>query len=456
MRRFLLDTDIGSDSDNCRRLLVCRPTRVGPAPQRHSAAKTFLILIASLSFGCHEATPKAPGLLTQRAYLWQRTWNPAIADALTEAEKRLDGVVILGAEIVWSAKTPQTIRATIDWETLKNSKKPVALALRVAPFPGPFIADGPPVRHIAETAKALLDSAKTYGIELSEFQLDFDCAEKKLAGYRVWIRSLRPLIQPLRLVITALPAWLDEPEFAAMVHDVDGYVLQVHSVPTLAEGGRAVLCNATLARKWVAKAAKLKLPFAVALPTYRCLAGYDAAGKLLGVVMDSVDPPWPPGTRILDFATDADDISLLLKEWQFTRPPELRELLWYRLPVATDARNWRWATLSAVMAGRTPVHKLEVLQAGNNPIDLSITNTGEAAEQHNVVVTVTWSGAALVACDALPGWTVRTERDQAVFTPEAGVRSQLPPGGQRSIGWLRYDQCTTIRSHADELAEAHP
>jgi Protein of unknown function (DUF3142) len=178
---------------------------------------------------------------------------------------------------------------------------------------------------------------------------------------------LHPLIQPLRFVITALPVWLDEPEFADVVHDVDGYVLQIHSVLTLAEAGRAVLCNATLASKWVAKAAKLKLPFAVALPTYRCLAGYDAAGKLLGVAMDSVDPAWPPGTRILDFATDADDIALLVKEWQSTRPPELRELLWYRLPVATDGRNWRWPTLSSVMAGRTPLHKLEVLQIRQAP-----------------------------------------------------------------------------------------
>jgi hypothetical protein len=171
--------------------------------------------------------------------------------------------------------------------------------------------------------------------------------------------------------------------------------------------------------------------------------------------MDSVDPAWPPGTHVMDFATDAEDVAQLVKDWQSAHPPELRELLWYRLPVATDARNWRWATLSAVMDGRTPLHKLEVLQAGNNPIDLSISNTGEADEQHNIVVTVTWSGASVVACDALPGWTVRTERERAVFRSAAGFRSQLPPGGQRSIGWLRYDRVTTVQSQAEELVKAH-
>ncbi len=44
-------------------------------------------------------------------------------------------------------------------------------------------------------------------------------------------------------------------------------------------------------------------------------------------------------------------------------------------PIA--ARNWRWPTLSAVMAGRLPEHKLNILQEGENPIDLLIFNAGE-------------------------------------------------------------------------------
>ena len=88
------------------------------------------------------------------------------------------------------------------------------------------------------------------------------------------------------------------------------------------------------------------------------------------------------------------------------------------------------------MNGRTPVHRLEVLQEGNNPVDLSISNPGEADEECNVVVIVSWNGGALVAGDALPGWTVRTERERAVFR---SLRSRLPPGSRRSIGWLRYD-----------------
>ena len=423
-------------------------------PKRYwQTAKPFLALVASLAVGCHRAIPTASGPLTQRGYLWQRVWNSAVPDALAQAEIRLDGVVILGAEIVWSGQMPQTISASVDWETLKNCRKPVAIALRIAPFSGPFGKDDAPVQHIAETAKSLLAAASAHGVQLGEFQLDFDCADKKLNGYRLWLQTLRPIIRPVRFVITTLPAWLDQPEFPALVHEADGYVLQVHSVPTAKETGRTTLCDVALARKWIGRAAELKLPFSVALPTYRCLAGYDSTGKLLGVVMDSVNPAWPPGTNVLEFATDADDLAALVKEWQAARPPELLELLWYRVPVATDVRNWRWTTLSAVMAGRIPVHKLEVVKMGENPVDLAISNRGEADDQGNVIVTVTWNYASLVAYDSLPGWTVRVEKEQAVFTPIAGFRSQLPPGGQRSIGWLRYDQVTTVRSQMEELAE---
>jgi len=92
------------------------------APYGRPVAKILLTLVMSLSIGCHPAAPTASGPLRQRGYLWQRAWGPAVADALTQAETRLDGVVILGAEIVWSGRLPQTIRATIDWEKVKTRR----------------------------------------------------------------------------------------------------------------------------------------------------------------------------------------------------------------------------------------------------------------------------------------------------------------------------------------------
>jgi hypothetical protein len=155
----------------------------------------------------------------------------------------------------------------------------------------------------------------------------------------------------------------------------------------------------------------------------------------------------------LEFGADPDEIAALVNDWQQSRPPQLRELLWYRIPIATDTRNWRWVTLSAVMAGRRPEHKLNILQEGENPIDLAIFNGGEADEQLNAGVTATWSAAGLTASDALSGWSVRSEHGRAIFEATTSQGMRLPPGGTRKIGWLRFDQTTNLRIQLSKESE---
>ena len=168
--------------------------------------------------------------------------------------------------------------------------------------------------------------------------------------------------------------------------------------------------------------------------------------NFLSVAMDSVQPAWPPGTRVLEFGADADEIAALVNDWQKARPPQLRELIWYRVPIATDTRNWRWPTLSAVMSGRFPEHKLNILQEGENPVDLSIVNAGEADEQLNANVTASWNGAGLTASDALAGWNMKSENGRAIFRVTASHGLRLPPGATRKIGWLRFDQTTSLET----------
>ena len=405
-----------------------------------------LACIAAIAFaGCNRTEQKISGPLKQRGYLWQREWTPAVVDALGEADRRMDGVVILGAEINLAAKKPEVAKATIDWDAVKWSNQHCALALRVGPFAGPFRFDDAPAQAIVDVAKQLLSDARAHDVNLGEFQFDFDCARKNLGSYRTWLLALKPFVQPTRFVITALPAWLNDSEFRKVVRDVDGYVLQVHSVP-ISAGANAKLFDAHLAREWVGKAERFGTPFEVALPTYRWAAGYGPDGKLLSVAMDSVQPVWPPGTRVLEFGADANEIAGLVHEWQETRPPQLRGLIWYRVPVATDTRNWRWPTLSAVMAGRLPEHKLNILQEGENPIDLSIVNAGEADEQLIANVTASWNGAGLTASDALAGWNMKSEDGRAIFTVTASRGLRLPPGATRKIGWLRFDQTTSLET----------
>ncbi len=252
-------------------LFFVRKTRqlvsMGPARfMAHSHSSIFprclpalaaLLLLAA----CHRQPAAVSGPITQRGYLWQRDWTPAVGDAASEADRRLDGLVLLGAEIVWENGKPRVIAANIPWAAVRALKKPCAIGLRIAPFTGTFARDDANVRAIVAEAKSLLADAAAGGVELKEFQLDFDCAQRRLADYREWIAAVKPAVRPVRFVITALPSWLDEGEFRALAGDADGYVLQVHSVPTARESGRESLCDPALARKWVAKAAKIGLHF---------------------------------------------------------------------------------------------------------------------------------------------------------------------------------------------------
>ena len=407
--------------------------------------KTILLIALIALAGCHRTEQTISGPLKQRGYVWQREWTPAVIDAIGEAEPRMDGVVLLGAEVNLGVKKPEIVKAPIDWDAVKRQSKHCSIALRVSPFAGPFRADDAAARTIIDLTRELLSGAREHNVDVEELQFDFDCARKNLGAYRTWLQMLRPVVHPARFVITTLPAWLDDSQFSALVREVDGYVLQVHSVP-ISAGTNAKLSDARLAREWVRKAARFGIPFEVALPTYRCAAGYGPDGKLLSVAMDSVQPVWPPGTRVLEFGADADEIAALVNDWQKTRPPQLRELIWYRVPIATDTRNWRWPTLSAVMSGRLPKHKLNILQEGENPIDLSIFNAGEADEQLNANVTATWNGAGLTASDALAGWNVKSENGRAIFKVTASHGLRLPPGATRKIGWLRFDQTTTLET----------
>ena len=404
---------------------------------------SLLVLAATLTACHHPHSPRLPEL----GYLWQRDWTPAVLAGFREAEERTAGVVILGAELALSP-TPHAARANIPWDALKGQN--VSLALRVSPYDGPFADNDAAFQAIAAETQRLLTLAQTHGVQPREFQLDFDCAQKKLPGYAIWVSALRRLIHPLSLVITALPSWLGEPAFPVLAQSADGYVLQVHSVPTLAETGRASLCDTTLARKWIARASALGLPFSVSLPAYWCVAGYGPTGSLLGVAMDSVQPAWPPGTSLLEFASSADDLSNLVASCQRSPPAHLTSLLWYRLPIPTDRRNWRWPTLAAVMAGRHPAHRIDAICEPGNPVDISVVNHGEAEERVACTIALTWTGAQVTAGDTLPGWTLSLQNGQAAFSTTPGNLLRLSPGDRRSIGWLRYDKVTAPRWQVQE------
>ena len=418
------------------------------------------ICLTSIGFvlalvGCQRV--HEPGLvsgpLPQRGYLWQRDWTPAVNAALAQASDVLDGVIILGAEIDWHEDRPQITYATIDWPHVHARTNARTIAVRLAPLPKSSPNDEKIVQTLSGVFRSLILAASAGGFDLQELQLDYDCPQKDLARYRAWVRRLRAEVRPVRFSITALPSWLGESELQELVCEVDGWVLQVHSVPTT-KGEMTQLCDPAAAQSWVRKAARLHVPFSVALPTYRCAAGYDRSGRLLSVAMDGVQPVWPPDTRVLEFSANANQIASLTNEWLHGHPSELHELIWYRLPVATDTRNWHWETLRAVMAGRKPERKFVVTREGENPVDLGLRNIGESDDDQVPAVVACWQGTNLLASDALTGFEFSHEPTCNTFRVAEGQKIRLPPGASRQIGWLRFAGSAqlTVKTSNDEKA----
>lgn len=405
---------------------------------------TALLVAAVVCCGCRKPAPAVPprasGPLEHRVYVWQRDWSPAVKTAVTEHAGEFAGVAVLGAQLSWKdgREEMEGVRPRIDWAVTGAASRMVTAVIRLE---NPVPADAARLKQsVVDEARRLIAAARDAGASLAAVQIDFDSPQRRLADYTAWLHLVERELEPLPVQITTLASWLDAPAFAGLIAACDGYVLQVHSFDPPAPGMRAVVCDPVRARSWVERAAVLGRPFTVALPTYRTTAGYDAQGRQVGVATDGPVPAWPAGTRREEFPSDPAAMASLVAVWQRDRPAQLLGVSWYRLPVSTDTRNWRWPALAAVMSGRAPLSRLEVKMTGGAPLDVVLSNTGEQDEWLPANITLTWPGPPPAAGDGVAGWTLTAEAGRAVFTPSTPAARLLPAGSTSALGWLRFHE----------------
>ncbi|MGH7291542.1 MAG: DUF3142 domain-containing protein, partial [Myxococcota bacterium] len=197
--------------------------------------------------------------------------------------------------------------------------------------------------------------------------------------------------------------------------------------------------------------------FEVALPTYSALVGIGPDERVIGYAFEGGMPSWPAGTRLVPYRVEPDDMADLIREWLTHRPMHLRGVMWFRLPVPTDTRNWTWPQLAIAMTGQHLQHLLTARTEGSNPVDVILVNAGQATDPVQPVIASWPPDRKLVAAEALPGWTVTTQPQAARFAPAGYIHPaqpadepskiaipSLPPGARRSIGWLRFDQPAAV------------
>jgi hypothetical protein len=381
--------------------------------------------------------------LPQEVYVWPRAWTEPVRRAVVEHGEAFARIIALKAEVTWQGSTPRVVQIPVDYPSLVHTKRPIGFALRIGTYPGPFNRDDFAITYVADLAVKLLAEARQAGLGLSELQLDFDCASSKLDGYRVWVDVIRARIAPVPVVITALPTWLDQTAFKPLAQVSDGYVLQVHSLERPKAFDAAFsLCDPAAARGAVAKAAKIGVPFRVALPTYGYVTAFNGKGRFIGLSAEGPAKSWPSDARFKEVRSDPLQLGPLVREWWTNPPPALKAILWYRLPVQSDTLNWRWPTLVAMLQARIPRKSVRVeshrVESGLSEIGL--VNDGELDISSRLAIRARWNGARFVAGDGLQGCEM-VERAVSSASFAIGIQPyRLSAGERQVIGWLRLSE----------------
>jgi hypothetical protein len=392
--------------------------------------------------------------LPQEVYVWQRAWTEPVRRSVIEHGGDFARVIVLKAEVVWHDGKPQLTEVPVDYEALAGTKRPIGLALRVGPYAASFARTNTAAIYLGDLAQKLLADARAAGVKPNELQLDFDCASSKLEGYRTWVQVIRERITPVPLVITALPAWINEPAFKRLVQAADAYVLQVHSLERPRSFDEAfTICDPAAARRAVSKAAEIGVRFRVALPTYGYVVAFDGKGRFFGLSAEGPAKSWPADARLKEVRAEPVEIAQLIQGWSANPSTALAGVIWYRLPISGDTLNWRWPTLNAILQSRIPRKSVRVESHRVEPglIELSLVNDGELDLSSRLAIKTRWSGARFMAGDGLRGFAL-AEQEVSSARFETGVRPhRLPAGEKYVIGWLRLTEDREVQVELEEL-----
>jgi hypothetical protein len=331
---------------------------LGSTPTRLRCMLALLLALALVR------STSAPDRISHDAYIWQRHWTPALADAI-EANADLFGAWhVLAAEIPASG---QVASMQADWTGVAAGRHAVVPVMRIEGQIEPG--------QIAHVVSEIVAVAATLPLPVRRLEIDHDSATSHLASYASFLTTLRSALgSGTILSITVLPTWLSSPDFHAVADAADLLVLQVHSI----NDPRVGLFDAGQAARWIqALSHRTRRPFLVALPTYGARVTASPSGRLLAVSAEMHALDGEAGSEI---AASPAAIVAFLDTLRRDPPDGFRGVVWFRLPTADDSRTWSAGTLRAVVGGRLPRPNIEVVARSRQPAgmsDIVVVNDGE-------------------------------------------------------------------------------
>ena len=386
--------------------------------------------------------------LTQGVYVWQREQNDDVREAIALAAPSVDSYDVLALDVPRPGSGESIAWVTPAARALAATGKPIGLVMRVGPPPAGGRQD---TDALVALAVEVAHFRARYGFQVSELQIDFDCAESGLSDYAVWLGRIRAAVLPVPVIFTALPSWLrHKEEFAALTRAADGFVLQVHSLDRPKGPDEPfTLCDPVKAREWVKQASAFGQPFRVALPTYGYVIAFDDQGRFIGLSADGERVDWPGTKTVRRVEVDPDSLATLVADWTKAPPAHCTGLLWFRLPVERDRLTWAQPTWQAVMAGRVPRSDLQVSAQGSESglVEITLHNQGERFESP-AAVTVKWAEKTdPIGIDAFGGFklVLRGSRNELQIVAENPAGDErIAPGKSRTIAWIRFSHEVSV------------
>lgn len=385
-----------------------------------------LLLVA----GCQKS---APPPLTIEAYVWQSPDRIEVKQSMTKATGVVSRLHVRAAEMKWIGGRFETQR------TLTKLPAPgCGLVVRIGASASQLEWTPPQIEAVAAVFRELAKLGP------SEIQCDYDCPQQRLGRYRILLDLLQSAVGTIPVLPTTLPSWLGEPEFKKLVDGRHGYVLQVHSLQLPKRPGEPVLIfSPEAARAAARKAAELKVPFRIAMATYGCEVRFDAGGKVTDVISeDTADASTVERSYAL---ADPVESARLVREWTNDPPNGLKGIVWYRLPVEGDRRNWQWETFQRVTRGEEDSSK-PAFEASSGPgaRDLFVMNHGHFPVRLPREIVVS---SPVTAADGAGAYRLEQKADGLHFQLRTDIWPWLDPGKKIPTGWLRVaDESAPIES----------
>lgn len=271
----------------------------------------------------------------QQAYIWQRIWTPQHRLALQQSHDLFSSLRVLGLQL----NRGEGIRnIEVDTQLLKQDGRPVWLVARID---GQLSDIDTPLLY--ENLLNQLQKWRKAGLVVTGVEIDYDSGSSKLVVYQQFLKQLRATLPAeLQLSLTVLPAWFNSPDLPALLQQTDLSVLQVHAVLSPEKG----LFDTGLALGWIDAYSKLApKPFYVALPAY----GMGLAGYQDQIPLVESETSVRIAGQMQELFVDPQSMADFLLQLGQRSTPNLKGLIWFRLPLESDRRAWSMSTLKAVI-----------------------------------------------------------------------------------------------------------